>query len=222
MTNSIAVKFNGLNKRERLLISVTCVVLVVVVFFVLLIEPVMKKSSKVIAQIEQKERTIGARQVEVDAFSQALSLDPSDSVRADITELEKTDKQVTSILQKRSVNLINPKVMGQILESVLRDKPGITLQRLTSLPVQPLSLSSNKPTIENNLESKESASVYLHGFEVVLRGEYKDIYLYLRHLEELSAAFFWDSIEYQVSIFPDSEVTLRVHTLSAVEGWIGG
>lgn len=228
MTNSIATKFNTLEKRERLLIALTCIVLVIVVFFVTFIEPLIKKSSSLGAQIDQKERMLSTRQAEMDAYTRALSVDPSESVRVEVTELEKTDKQVTSILQKRSVNLMDPVQMGQVLETVLGDKQGIVLQRLSSLPVQPLRLSSDAE-VEPESSAKEgaplstsNAPVYSHGFEVELRGGYSDIYDYLRHLEGLSSSFFWDSLEYKVSEYPDSEVTLRVHTLSAVEGWIGG
>ncbi len=228
MTNAIATKFNALEKRERLLVAVTCMVLLIVVFFVAVIEPLMKKSSSLDAQIQQKERSLGSRQAEIDAYTRALSVDPSESVRGEVAALEKTDKQVTSILQKRSVNLMDPVQMGQVLEAVLSDKQGIVLQQLSSLPVQPLRLSSGAE-VEAQSDTKEemspstvNAPVYSHGFEVVLRGGYADIYDYLRDLEALSSSFFWDSLEYKVSKYPDSEVILRVHTLSAVEGWIGG
>ncbi len=226
MINSIAEKFNALEKRERLLIAVTCTVLIIAVFFMAVIEPLMKKSSGFNAQIEQNVRMVNTRQTEIDAFTRALNVDPSAAVRAKVAALEKTDKQVSSILQRRSINLMDPGQMGQVLETVLRDKPGIVLQRLSSLPVKPLRLSSDAETeSDEKAESSPSAlnaPVYSHGFEVVLRGEYADIYDYLRHLEGLSSSFFWDSLEYKVSSYPDSEVTLRVHTLSAVEGWIGG
>ncbi|WP_372740038.1 hypothetical protein [Neptunomonas sp.] len=226
MINSIAEKFNALEKRERLLIAVTCTVLIIAVFFMAVIEPLMKKSSGFNAQIEQNLRMVNTRQTEIDAFTRALNVDPSAAVRAKVAELEKTDKQVSSILQRRSINLMDPGQMGQVLETVLRDKPGIVLQRLSSLPVKPLRLSSDAETESDekaeSLPSALNAPVYSHGFEVVLLGEYADIYDYLRHLEGLSSSFFWDSLEYKVSSYPDSEVTLRVHTLSAVEGWIGG
>lgn len=223
MTNSMAVKFNALEKRERLLIALTCTVLVIVVFFVAVIEPLMKKSSRLNAQIEQNERMMNTRQTQIDAFTRAISIDPSASARAEVAALEKTDQQVTSMLQKRSVNLMDPTQMGQVLETVLRDKPGIVLQRLSSLPVEHLRFPSDAASDVNvGPSSLLHAPVYLHGFEVELRGGFADIYDYLRHLEGLSASFFWDSLEYKVSKYPDSEVILRVHTLSAVEGWIGG
>ena len=234
MTNPIAIKFNALEKRERMLIAVACIVLVIVVCFVVVIEPLMKKSSSLDAQVEQKERMLSTRQAEIDAYTRALSVDPSEPVRAEVAELEKTDKQVTSILQKRSVNLMDPVQMGQVLETVLSDKQGVVLQKLSSLPVQPLRLSSDSDSDSDSDSEPESdakigsspsalgAPVYSHGFEVELRGGYADIYDYLRHLEGLSSSFFWDSLEYKVSKYPDSEVILRVHTLSAVEGWIGG
>lgn len=226
MTNAISEQFNLLNKRERILIAVTCAIMIVTLLFLFLIEPSIKKSANLTAQIEQKERAMIAKKVEIDVFFRALNVDPSESIRIEIAELEKTDKQITNILKQRSVNLMDPAQMGQVLETVLQNIPGITLQRLSSLPVEPLRISTEpEPTsIEKEISSlsAQHAPVYSHGFEVVLRGGYSDIYNYLRYLEGLSSSFFWDSLEYKVLGYPESEATLRVHTLSAVEGWIGG
>jgi MSHA biogenesis protein MshJ len=230
MTNPMAAKFNGLNKRERLLITVTIIVLTIVLFFMFAIEPLMKTSSKLYAQIEQQERMTSGQTIQIEAFSKALSLDPSAAVRLEIAKLDVLDQSLTILLQKRSVNLMGPLQMSKVLETVLQDNRGITLQRLSSLPLQPLHLSSESEPNSTSVSTPASdtssalsaAPVYSHGFEVVLRGGYSDIYDYLRRLEGLSSSFFWDSLEYKVVNYPDSEMTLRVHTLSAVEGWLGG
>lgn len=221
MNNVMAAKFDALNKRERMLVSVTLAVIVVMLFFVVAIEPLMKKSSAVANKIEHKERRINGYNVEIAAFTKALEADPSASIKGEVASLENSDKQVTTMLKQRSVHLMDPVQMSQVLETVLEDKQGITLKRLASLPLNPLEMSQGT---EKEVDGAEelAAAVYSHGFEVVLQGRYSDIYDYLRRLEGLSSSFFWDSLEYKVSTYPNSEVTLRVHTLSAVEGWLGG
>jgi MSHA biogenesis protein MshJ len=222
MSNAIAAKFNALNKRERMLVSITLAVIVVMLFFVMAIEPLMKKSSRLESQVEQKERRINGYNVEITVFTKALNVDPSASVKEEVASLEKSDKHVTALLQKRSVHLMDPVQMSQVLETVLEDKQGIILKRLASLPLKPLELSEEVGKVADDTEESSTAAVYSHGFEVVLQGSYSDIYEYLRRLEGLSSSFFWDSLEYKVSTYPNSEVTLQVHTLSAVEGWLGG
>ncbi|WP_028470093.1 type II secretion system protein M [Neptunomonas japonica] len=222
MNNAMATKFNALNKRERMLVSITSAVIVVMLFFVAAIEPLMKKSSRLDSQVEQKERRMNAYSVEATAFTQALAVDPSVSVKEEVASLEKSDKHVTALLQQRSVHLMDPVQMSQVLETVLQDNQGITLKRLASLPLKPLELSEEADSSVDDVEVAPAAAVYSHGFEVVLQGRYSDIYDYLRRLEGLSSSFFWDSLEYEVSTYPNSEVTLQVHTLSAVEGWLGG
>ncbi|BBB31517.1 hypothetical protein [Neptunomonas japonica] len=222
MINIMAAKFNALNKRERMLVSITLAVIVVMLFFVAAIEPLVKKSSKLDTQVEQKEHRINGYNVEITAFTQALAADPSAAVKQEVASLEKSDKHVTALLQQRSVHLMDPVQMSQVLETVLQDKQGITLKRLASLPLKPLELSEEVESRVDDTEATSTAAVYSHGFEVVLQGRYSDIYDYLRRLEGLSSSFFWDSLEYEVSVYPNSEVTLQVHTLSAVEGWLGG
>jgi len=221
MNNVMATKFNVLNKRERMLISITLTVIVVMLFFVVAIEPLMKNSSKLVSKIEQKEQRISGYRVETIAFTKALDADPSASIKDEVARLERADKQVTGLLKQRSVHLMDPAQMSQVLETVLQNKQGITLKRLASLPIEPLELSQKTETKVADTEIPVAA-VYSHGFEVILSGRYTDMYDYLRRLEGLSSSFFWDSLEYEVSAYPDSEMTLRVHTLSAVEGWLGG
>ncbi|SIS87569.1 hypothetical protein [Neptunomonas antarctica] len=231
MTNPMAEKFNVLNKRERLLITATVIVLIIVMFFMFAIEPLMKTSSALDAQIEHQERITNEQTIEIESVSKALILDPSESVRLEIKELDLLDQSLTVLLKKRSVNLMVPSQMSHVLETVLHNKPGLILQRLSSLPLEPLRLSSESESDSTSVSASASrdassvlsaAPVYSHGFEVVLRGGYSDIYDYLRRLESLSSSFFWDSLEFKVANYPDSKITLRVHTLSAVEGWLGG
>lgn len=219
MSSSISAKFNALNKRERVLLSFTLSIVIIVLFFILAFEPLMKKSSKLASSIEQKELRLSGYDVEINAFTHALNMDPSAPLRDEVKNLENVDRQLTALLKQRSVYLMDPMKMSGVLETVLEEKQGITLQRLSSLPLEPLQLSSEK---DDNADDSLNAHVYSHGFEVVLRGGYSDIYDYLLRLESLSSSFFWGSLDFKVSEFPESEVTLRVHTLSVVEGWLGG
>lgn len=217
--NSLAARFDALSRRERLLISVTLAVLLVALVFLLAIEPLMKKEARLDSQLSQSDIQLKAKQSELIAYAKALDTDPSEPLREELAQLEQQDQQTTALLKERSVNLVTPEEMANLLEAVLADGHPIKLIKLTSLPIETLEMAKEEP---ESAETVSSAPVYKHGFEMVMQGRYVDIYSYLQHLESVSEAFFWDSLEYQVEKYPDAQATLKVHTLSSEEGWIGG
>ena len=216
-------KFDQLSRRERLLVAITILVLIIAAFFVLALEPLYKAQESSRLQIEQTERTISNREIEKNALIQAKAADPSLAIRKEVQSLMQQDKQLTAELSRQSVFLTDPSQMTHVLETVLEKSPGITLQKLTSLPVEPLKLvASSVQASDEQEKTSPPAPVYQHRFELQIRGEYQDVYDYLLRLESLSSAFFWDVLEYRVSKHPEAEVLLRVYTLSAEEGWLGG
>lgn len=224
--SSMSERFNALSRRERVLISVTLAVFLIALFFLLAIEPLMKQETRLDNQLNQVDMQRKAKQSELVAYAKALEVDPSLPLREERSQLEQQDQNITALLKERSVNLVSPQEMANLLEAVLADGHPIQLQKLTSLPIETLSLVSEKD--QNNEQEDEpsktvtASPVYKHGFELVMKGRYTDIYAYLQHLESVSEAFFWDSLDYEVEQYPEAQVRLQVHTLSSEEGWIGG
>lgn len=220
MIKTLGPKFDALSQRERVLIAATVLVLVVALLFLLMIEPWQKQQQRLAAQLVQKQQLISARQTEVTALSAAANRDPSAAVKADVAALEQQDQRLNDELRERSSRLVAPQQMSQMLAAVLQTQSGVALQKLTSLPVEPLSLGQDEVADEST--QVPQVHLYKHAFELHLQGSYSAIYAYLQQLEQLSGAFFWETLEYQVIEHPAADVRLRVYTLSAEEGWLGG
>ncbi len=225
-----ANRFNALNKRERLLLTVTGAVLILVLFFVMAIEPLMKQGAATTQKIQTQRQQLQTREAEVVVFTKALASDPSQPLRAEIETLRRLDLALTEQLKQKSVALMSPQKMSTVLESLLQATQTVQLVSLRSLPIEPLDLdslaqkgsagSAVAPVTEKTETTQ--AKVYRHPFELHIQGGYQAVYDYLVALEALSSAFFWDSLEYKVTEYPQADVILRVHTLSAEEGWLGG
>lgn len=220
MIKTLGPKFDALSQRERVLIAATVLVFVVALLFLLMVEPWQKQQQRLAAQLAQKQQLISARQTEVTALSAAANRDPSAAVKADVAALEQQDQRLNDELRERSSRLVAPQQMSQMLAAVLQTQSGVVLQKLTSLPVEPLSLGQDETADEST--QMPQAHLYKHAFELHLHGSYLAIYAYLQQLEQLSGAFFWEALDYQVIEHPEAEVRLRVYTLSAEEGWLGG
>lgn len=220
MIKTLGARFDALSQRERVLIALTVLVFVVVLLFLLLIEPWQKQQQRLSSQVLQTQQLINARQTELSALTAAVSKDPSAAVKTEVAQLTQQDQQLNDELRERSSRLVAPQQMSQMLAAVLQKQEGVALQKLTSLPVEPLALGQSEVTEDAPQES--TIHLYKHAFELQVQGSYAAIYAYLQQLEQLSGAFFWEGLEYQVTDHPTAEVKLRVYTLSAEEGWLGG
>lgn len=223
---NLFARFDSLNSRERLLLAVTFGVVILVLFFVLAIEPLMKSAAATEQKLKTLSQQLDTGKAELAFFNNALANDPSKPIRVEIETLERLDLSLTEQLKQKSVSLMSPQRMSTVLESLLQATQSVQLLSLRSLPIEPLDLTTlaqDKGSAVSGEDSEEAPpKVYRHPFEVRIQGSYNAVYDYLLQLESLSAAFFWDALEYKVNEYPNAEVILRVHTLSAEEGWLGG
>lgn len=228
-------KFNDLTPRERVLIAGTFVVLVLALLYLLVIEPKQKKTTAFLQEIAQQQQAIRAREGSLVVLNRALTQDPSAPVRRNLEDLTSRDLSTSDRIAKESGKLIDPTQMNRVLESVLAQSPGLRLVSLKTLPIERLDLlGATTQADKNSTKNVQSPStntsepevdvipVYEHPFELKVSGSYAAVYQYLHRLEQLSRAFFWDGLELKVDEYPQTEVILRIHTLSGEEGWLGG
>ncbi|MCI0590119.1 MAG: MSHA biogenesis protein MshJ, partial [Gammaproteobacteria bacterium] len=64
-------------------------------------------------------------------------------------------------------------------------------------------------------------TAYMHGLRMEFEGGYLDTLDYLRKLEALPWAFFWDSVDFKVEKYPKALGSITVYTLSLDANWIG-
>ena len=111
---------------------------------------------------------------------------------------------------------IDPGRMVTVLEHVLKQNNNLYLLRLESLPAEFMLADISKSSAK-----KQKTGLYRHGFVLVLQGSYLHTLGYLKALEELPWDFYWDGIDIEIIKYPRTKITLKLHTLSLKEGWIG-
>ena len=116
-------------------------------------------------------------------------------------------------LKSQMGDLIDPANMARVLEAILTRHTDLRLRRLENLPTRPLLAGEDGNAPE--------AGVYRHGLEMEFSGSYLSLLAYLKELDALPWNFYWDALELQVDEYPRAVITIRVHTLSLDEGWIG-
>lgn len=167
------------------------------------------------------ERTL--LQTQVAAATQNLMNDPDKPKKAQIEQLKTDIAVISTQLQDVSQNLIKADQLGLVLQEVLQKTTALSLLEVNTLPVRELQLSQVISDGADNPQKTEAdnVGVYEHAVELRVAGSFMQVTRFLESLEQLPWRFYWQSLDYKVTLYPSAEITLRVYTLSSEEGLLG-
>ena len=227
MFEKLNERYITLNPRERVLISATIFVLIAALLFLLVIEPANKRQARAAQQLQSTKTNLNAQRAALNLLDAARKKDPSAPARQAVEALMREDQLITEQLTALSEVLMDPSQMTFTLRRLLEQHPGVGVVSIENLPVENLNLPEVNGLVDANNPSGSSkpnttVPIYRHGVEFVLEGDFEALYRYLFSAEQHAKAFFWDSVEIEQQEYPMNRMTLRVHTLSGEEGWLGG
>jgi len=130
--------------------------------------------------------------------------------------LQQTVTQLDSVLNK----LVPPTKITELLRNLLLQTHGLKLVSLNNEPVETISFAEEdapKSDPKNNIKTL----LYKHSTTLKLSGNYQQLYQYLSALESSEWGLYWNELHYEVIDYPQAEITIRVHTISTNEYWIG-
>ena len=215
-------KIDALSLRERVAVFVACLVVMFYAWDLLLMQPVVAKERSIRAEITRKTSERDAMQAQIRSLQAQKASDPDVLNKQRLSELKQRLGNVEKQLKASTNQLISPKDMAQLLESVLLRVKGLTLINIKGLGGVPV--VQQIETADNKLEQKSDGLIenaYKHGLRIEFEGDYLATLEYVKELESLEWDFFWDSLEFSVEQYPDSRVVITVFTLSLDENWIG-
>lgn len=216
-------RFDTLSLRERGMIGLTVFVLIVVAWQSLLLSPLTAHSRQLTGQLATQQQLLEALDKQLQALVARQGQDPNKALRARQTHLSAQIAALDRQLHEKMQGLIAPAQMARVLEQVLTRETDLQLVRVRSLPAQPLlaETAAAGPPATAGRDASHDAGVYRHGLVIEFRGSYLSTLAYLRALQALPWAFYWDSVKLDVEHYPQARVVITVHTLSLEKGWIG-
>jgi len=209
--------YNRRNLRERILIAAVTGTAVISLWLALISDPQGMQRQKLQVQVQNMQQQHQALQGQIATIKQQASHDPDELHRQRIAQLKNTIQGTDKKLREKMHGFIDPNRMASVLQDVLKQKSRLKLTQLKSLVAEPIVVG---PQATEDA-SAEMAGIFKHGFEIQLNGSYLHTLAYLNALEKLPWDFYWDAIEVEVLKYPTARITLRLHTLSLKEGWIG-
>lgn len=209
-------RFIALQVREQWLLTIVAAVIALALCDSLLWSPQSKRSVMLTNQLNeltQEQQTVHSLHENITA---QLAIDPDQVLReqndAAHTHLAAQNQQLHAL----TADLIEPSAMPIVLRDLLEKRKALKLIELANSAAVPFFVQTNTVEIKANI-----ATIYRHGLQFTVQGNYFDVLEYLQSIEALPWHFFWEALEYRVDHYPTAEVKIKVYTLSGQEGWIG-
>ena len=163
-------------------------------------------------ELQTQKRSIQEKITTIKQTEQRLTAAARDP---QIGELKKQLQAIDLQLKKANRNIISAHQMLIQLNGMFLHDSGITLRRVEDQGVIPFKDSS---TPDGN--NKTALPLYQHNFIIEFSGNYFSTIHYLKQLQKLPWQLYFDSIDYQVTKYPEADVIIHVHTLSLDESLI--
>lgn len=221
--NRLVEKIDSLTVRERVAIMIGILAILFLLWDTLLLSPLDNRQKLISSELKQKQANQVALNTQIQNAIRENREDPNKKLEQQLVELKKELSEVSTEVQTSTANLIAPKDMAKILETVLREVNGITLLGLKGLGAKALITKSeetaDKPGVTEGSDA-QLANAYKHGLRIEFEGDYLSTLNYLRELEALEWGFLWDSLDFRVEEYPRSHASIQVYTLSLDKNWI--
>lgn len=226
-----ADKFLASTPREQYLVLATGLFLIVFCLYAWVIEPDLRQlttSQKSIIHLKSSNTSTGQTTA---AYKEALKVDPNIKVEKRIAQYEDKLAEVDKKLLSLTTELIDPIQMRYALLELLELQKGVSLVSFELVGVEEISfLADEEQVLENKniknenkvaVEKPELLNLYRHGIKIKLKGNYFQLRNYLKQLEALSWKFFWQDFQYNLQAYPESELEIKMYSLSTKQEFIG-
>lgn len=226
--SSLKNRFESFEMRERLLIVGAAAALLYLLWDFLLLQPINKDMQMITARERVARQAIQSTGAEVTVLQGIAKKDPNIALRREIDELRGKLASLDQQLDTLAVGLVPAQQLPKIMHEVLSKTGRLTIERLATLPPQELALSSTvkteTPAAEATAEATPQREVKIYKHSVVLNvaGDFAGVVQYLRELENSDWRFYWESLSYKVTGYPNAKIRIRVFTLSSQRGVLDG
>jgi|GEM_PF-199815 MSHA biogenesis protein MshJ len=220
--------FNKCDIRERALLTITALVLVFFAGWKLAIAPVTVGIEQLWlrqASLSETHASLLGQQAQLQT---QLASDPSQVLKNQLAARQQRLDRLNSEIAETTGRLIAPRAMVVLLRDMLAAQDQLELlsvNLLAPVPVSDRQFESTGNSAGNRVGDGNGEEVepllFAHDAEIVLRGGYMNVLAYLEILEAMDARLGWVLLEYDSSDYPNSEVRIRVRTLSIDYAWLG-
>lgn len=217
---ALANKIDALSLRERAMVFVAAAAAILFVVYSLMLGPLFAKEKTMRTQIAQVRNNISGIDGEISAKLAGFSMDPDAPNRARLAAVRTEIETLGGKLRALEQGLVAPEKIAPLLETILAANGRLTLVSMKTLPATAVAEASYNPAPASTATGGAAALLYRHGVQVTVRGNYLDMINYMNALETMPIQLLWSSAALDVEAYPNSRLTLTLHTLSLDRKWM--
>ena len=208
-----AEKFNALTLRERVLTGLTVMAAISFAWWQLFASPVLEQTSILTTENSRLGREVDMTRAAINDIRTRIATGLNQGKDIKLAQLQRDLEDVQERLRLKTIELIDPEQMFQLMSELVYRKSNLKLLSLKRREV--------KPAITLTEEQQQETGLYRHVLEAKFSGRFTDILKYVRTLESLDWKLIWDEIEILGSEYPRITVKVVISTLSTRKEWVG-
>lgn len=219
----LLARFDALNRRERIVVSIAVWLMALLVMDTLAISPAQRQSGAIGRTIAEKQAGIVRAETEVAALRAKREQDPDVAARARIAELEKRIAAIDVQLKNARTQIVPPEKMAGLLEQLLRRNKRLELVSLRSTAPETMGRTEGQAGADKDASTQgkgAAEALYRQGMELTLSGSYTDMLDYVTQIEQMPWKIFWGRLDLKVETYPRAKLVLNVYTLSLDKTWL--
>ncbi|MDH5354313.1 MAG: hypothetical protein OEY09_07710 [Gammaproteobacteria bacterium] len=213
LTGTYALKYNELSLRERVLIGVVVLVGIGFSWWNFYAEPTMQKIQLQTDENQRLSKEVAVTLAAISDIRKRIAEGVNTEKEQRLAQLERELELVEDRLRLKTIELIDPEDMFQLMSRLIYRESNLKLLSLKRRDV--------KPAITVSEEQEDDIGIYRHELEVKFSGKFADILHYMQSMEALDWKLIWDEIKIVSSDYPVITVKLVISTLSTRKEWVG-
>lgn len=208
-----AEKIDALSTRERVLMYSCVLVVMVFTWWYYLAQPLGVKTQLMSEQNVRLGEEIQALQVTLDSIDNRIREGVHKASQQQLEVLKQELLRVNTLLQQKTLELIEPEEMFELMQQLLFAESKLKLTELKRKQVT--------PTFNQQPKEQDQPEIYRHVMQIKFQGSYQKILNYLNRLEKSDWKLLWDRITIRTAEYPVIEADIEISTLSDSKHWVG-
>lgn len=213
----LADRFDALKPRERLLVFLCLVACMITLFFLLVFKPGFERYQSARNLVRQSETMLNSLNAQELIFIQALAQDPDAETRRLSVQMGQDNERLRGELSSAQEQLATPEKMTAVLRDLIAAQKGLELISIHSGKVEDLLT----PLAAGSAPAERGQSIFKHGIEVSVRGDYAALAAYMKQLEFLPWKVKLADLVLTTERYPQSTMKFTLYTLSLERAWLG-